>query len=567
MSIMKSLKQFANTSKATPQSEPIPGSDQVPNSAGGFAWAVDDWTRLTRFLILGSEGGTYYITERKLTVENAQAVIRCIEADGAHTVQEIVAVSVSGRAPKNDPAIFALALCATLGDNATKQAAFEALPLVCRTGTHLFHFIEFVDSMRGWGRGLRQAVAGWYVMPAEKLAYQAIKYQSRDGWSHRDLLRLAHAKPEDEQHSAIYHWIVKGWDWVGDEPHPDAALRSIWAFERAKRAHSASEIVSLIRDYNLPRETVPTQWLGDVSVWEALLERMPMEAMVRNLATMTRVGLIAPNSEAVALVTARLEDGQKLHASRMHPIKLLAALLTYRSGRGVRGKGTWEPVTQVVDALDGAFYKAFGNVPSTGKRWLLALDVSGSMGSGTVAGVPGLSPRLASVAMAMVTAATEPKHTIVAFSAPSEGVYGGRFGKGDPGLTPVSISPRQRLDDVAKETAAIPMGGTDCSLPMRHALKNKIPCDVFVVYTDSETWYGDIHPAQALREYREKLGIPAKLIVVGMVSNAFSIADPDDAGMLDVVGFDTATPAVMSDFASDGAISAQESAAEDDGGE
>ncbi|MBD0328796.1 MAG: hypothetical protein ICV64_01665 [Thermoleophilia bacterium] len=31
------------------QSEPIPGSGQVPNSAGGFAWAVDDWTRLRRF--------------------------------------------------------------------------------------------------------------------------------------------------------------------------------------------------------------------------------------------------------------------------------------------------------------------------------------------------------------------------------------------------------------------------------------------------------------------------------------------------------------------------------------
>jgi 60 kDa SS-A/Ro ribonucleoprotein len=40
----------------------------------------------------------------------------------------------------------------------------------------------------------------------------------------------------------------------------------------------------------------------------------------------------------------------------------------------------------------------------------------------------------------------------------------------------------------------------------------------------------------------------AKLIVVGMVSNGFSIADPNDAGMLDVVGFDTSAPAVMADF-------------------
>lgn len=32
--------------KETPQSQPIPHSDQVPNSAGGYAWVVDDWKRL-----------------------------------------------------------------------------------------------------------------------------------------------------------------------------------------------------------------------------------------------------------------------------------------------------------------------------------------------------------------------------------------------------------------------------------------------------------------------------------------------------------------------------------------
>src|SRR5436190_24262221 len=125
----------------TPQDEPIPGSTQVPNSAGGFAWAVDDWVRLDRFLILGSEGGTYYISERKLTAENAQAVDRCIAVDGPRTVARIVEISQAGRAPSNDPALFALALCATKGDDATKRAAFAALPQVARIGTHLFHFI------------------------------------------------------------------------------------------------------------------------------------------------------------------------------------------------------------------------------------------------------------------------------------------------------------------------------------------------------------------------------------------------------------------------------------------
>jgi 60 kDa SS-A/Ro ribonucleoprotein len=83
---------------------------------------------------------------------------------------------------------------------------------------------------------------------------------------------------------------------------------------------------------------------------------------------------------------------------------------------------------------------------------------------------------------------------------------------------------------------------------MGYALTNKLEIDAFIVYTDSETWSGQIHPTQMLNKYRSETGIPAKLIVVGMVSNGFSIADPNDSGMMDVVGFDTAAPEVMSNF-------------------
>ena len=84
---------------------------------------------------------------------------------------------------------------------------------------------------------------------------------------------------------------------------------------------------------------------------------------------------------------------------------------------------------------------------------------------------------------------------------------------------------------------------------MLDALKAKIPVDVLGILTDSETWAGKVHPKEALNQYRERTGIPAKLIVVSMVSNGFSIADPNDGGMLDVVGFDTAVPQIMADFA------------------
>jgi len=154
------------------------------------------------------------------------------------------------------------------------------------------------------------------------------------------------------------------------------------------------------------------------------------------------------------------------------------------------------------------------------------------MGMGQVAGSP-LTPREASAAMALVTLGTEEQTHVMGFTTTPGPL---RIGKGD------------RLDQVVSYTAGLGFGGTDCSLPMRYALEHKIEADVFAVYTESETWAGPVQPVQALRQYRERMGIPAKLIVVGMVSNGFTIADPDDAGMLDVVGFDTAAPAVMADF-------------------
>ena len=318
---------------------------------------------------------------------------------------------------------------------------------------------------------------------------------------------------------------------------------------QALRQMTPDEAARVIRIYKLTREMVATPLLTHAVVWEALLDTMPLTALVRNLGVISKVGLLVPGSEASRTVVARLGDRSAIGRARLHPLALLAALKTYGQGRGMRGDGKWTPVSQVVDALDGAFYLAFENAPSTGKRIMLALDVSGSMVA-PVHGVPFLTCREASAAMALVTAVTEPLHRFVAFTNGSYPSLHSASGY-NSGLTPLAISPRERLDDVVKLTASLPSGGTDCALPMVEALKHRWAVDVFVIYTDSETWAGAIHPAQALREYRERMAIPAKLVVVGMASNGFSIADPDDAGMLDVVGFDTATPQVIAGFAAE----------------
>ncbi len=528
--------------RRTPQSEPLPGT--VANSAGGFAFPVDDWTRLDRFLVLGSEGGSYYAAERALTRGNAEATIRAIQEDGVRAVARIVEISHSGRAPKNDPAIFALALAASLGNEETRSHAMSAIPKVCRTGTHLFQFAEAVEGFRGWGRGLRRGIAAWYTdKSADQLALQVVKYRQRGGWTHRDLLRLAHPSTEEAARKDLFDWVCR--DTLRSSSAPlkmgEALPKLVTAFVALSKAKDADEIAALIAEHDLPREAVPTEWLNDPKVWRALIARMPMTALVRNLGKLSSVGVVAPLGDGLPLVLSALRDQERIWKARLHPLAILLALKTYTQGRGEKGSLTWELVPQVIDALNAAFYTAFANVSPTGKRILLALDVSGSMSSGRIAGTS-LTPREGSAAMALMTAATEENYHMVGFTS-SDGDW-----QASTRLTPLPLTPSMRLDDAVKAVSNLPFGGTDCALPMLHALKKGLKVDAFVVYTDSETWAGNIHPVQALREYRAKTGIPAKLVVVGMVSNGFSIAGPDDGGMLDVVGFDAAAPAVIADF-------------------
>lgn len=542
------VSQF--NSKVTSQRQKA-REDQVQNNAGGFVFQVTPWTQLRRFLILGSEGGTYYVSERKLTEQSHECVLKCIRENGRKVVDEVVEVSDKGLAPKNDPAIFVLALVAAHGDADEKGYALANLQKVCRTGTHLLHFADYVNAFRGWGRSLKRAVASWYTnKDADSLAYQLVKYQQRDGWSQRDLLRMAHPKAVTAAQDAVLRWAVggmgalkarkvtntkaKGGAQVRDYPARGRYLpKVIKAMEEARTADTKT-LVNLIVEQNLPREAVPTEKLNELPVWEALLEKMPMTAMIRNLGKMTSIGLIKPLSDASRKVIASLGDLEALTKARIHPMALLLAAKVYEQGSGIKGSLTWTPVPALVTALEEAFYLAYGNVEPVGGPLLLALDVSGSMGS-PIAGAP-LTAAEATAAMSLV-------HLNVEADGDAH-----VMGFADS-FRELRIRKGMSLVEATRKISGLNFGATDCSLPAQWALQNKVKLSAVFIMTDNETWAGDVHPFQALKKYRETMGAPMRQVVVATAATPFTIADPQDALSLDVVGFDASAPKIMADFA------------------
>ena len=529
--------------KRARQNAPLPGreAEMTLSSCRAYVFKAEPWTVLDRFLILGSDQPTYYASAQKLTRDNTRVIEALIRMDALRVIKRVAEVSDAGRAPNNEPALMALAMCVALASDAkVRNAAMVELPRVARIPTHLFHFLSYAQAFgQGWGRSFKRGVANWFTSKdVDRLAYLAMKYKQRDGWALNDVLQKAHPRPNGEENrNALYRWVTR------NEINEDLLPQQMLAAIRLQTVTNADEAALVILDNRLPREVVPTQLLSNELVWEALLNEMPMTAMIRNLAKMTAIGLLAPMSAAAKLVVRRLGDEKRLRKARVHPIAVLKALKTYEQGHGDRGNLTWKPLGQIVDALNDAFYASFGNVEPTGKRTGLFLDISGSMGCGSIAGL-NMTPRDASTAMALVTANVEKDWEVFGFSSPTGSWLS------DTSLINLAISPRQRLDDAIGAVSGLPFGSTALELPMTVARDQKWDFDMFVIYTDNETNnFGGIHPSRALQEYRQFIGHDAKLVVVGMTANQITIADPADGGMLDVVGFDTAAPNVISDFA------------------
>lgn len=517
------------TARQTEQDSPA----QKKNNAGGYSFTLTPIQRLRRFLILGSEGGTYYVGEHALTRDNIQMIRAACKEFPLQSIALIGQISDEGLAPRNTPAILALAVAITTPESGRLVGQHD-VEKVCRIGTHWLQLAAAIKSLGGWGRHKRAIFARHFEnLPVDKLAYDMAKYQQRDGWSQADLLRLSHPVTTDPARNALFRWALNEKN-MGDRfvnrkgavstypPAGDIPL-ILRAIEMVADAETPLlKKLDLIRDYHLTREMVPTEMLKDPLVWEVMLPHMGATAVIRNLRNMAKMDMLKPFSRHLDNIIDRISI-ERLVSGRIHPVQVLQGLSALEQDG---------PISERIMAhLNNAFYDCFKTIKPSEKRTLLALDVSGSMAA--PCGNLGFTCAEGATVMAMVTARREPQYHIMGFSDV---------------FRPLGISANDTLATAMKKAYHGTFSGTDCSLPMVWAEKNKIDVDTFVVYTDNETWAGTVHPHVALKRYCQSRGIDAKLVVVGMTTTEFTIAKPGNPNMLDVVGFDSSAPAVISDF-------------------
>ncbi|MEV4370081.1 TROVE domain-containing protein [Nonomuraea sp. NPDC049637] len=538
----------------TPQTQPIPGrTDQVMNAAAGYVFAKDVWRRLEDFLILGTTGGTYYVDENTLTAENAGVLFQAIAEDGPRVVGLLTDISTARppRAPKQRPALFALAACYAKGDADTRQAAKAALAKVARTTDHLAQFFGYYKNLGGkatgrgtaptMGRSLRTALGSWFLTgEADAVAFKACKAAQRrtpqgEAFALRDVLRIAHPVADSDQRRTLFGWIAGN---VSDDEARDE-LPAVDRFLTAKAVTTAEDAVRVVTEAKVPWEFLPDPVLREPSVWEALIETVGLTALIRNLARMTRLGALKPAADATSRAVLRLTDREAILRARIHPMDVWLAMRVYASGQAQPNpradRHTWQPVPAVLDALEETYESSFGAVEPSGKRLLVAVDSSGSMSWGggvRVGGSPIGSPYEVGNAMAVMLSRIEQGgvHVIDV----------------DTSVHASRVTPRTNLREIASWQPS--GGGTDLSLPFTWAREQRMEVDGIIVLTDNETWAGRSHPTQALDAYRRTVNADARVVVAAMTAAGYSIGDPEDEGVLNVVGLDASLPLIVNGF-------------------
>ncbi len=521
------MKYFNHISgKSTPQTEPLFGETQIKNAAGGYTFEVDGMTFLNRFLTLGTEGGTFYVGERELTVESSKKIVQLIKTNGEAVAHQTVAMIKQNRLPKLDAALFTLALAATYGDAKAKKVVYDNVSNSCPTATHLFTFLANVQSLRGWSRGLRTGVSRWYLDKSfDKLAYQLVKYRQRNGWTHKDVLRLSHPSTSDSQLNGLLRYAV------GKADPAEIGSPLIEGFHQAIASKNPVEIARLISDKGLTWEMIPTNFLNDLTVQAALIDaKMPLTALMRNLNRFTASGLLSNTSSSFTkLVASRLTNEEALGKSRMHPVNILNALTVYGSGHGDKGSLTWTPNQRIVAALEDMFHLSFNFVQGSGKDLLLAVDKSGSMTSDNIARMS-INPAQASAAIALAFLKSEPNSELILF---------------DTAVTIPKINKNSSYSEVLKAIGH--GGGTDVSLPYRYAIEKKLVLDGIVTLTDNETWAGSRHASQVWGEYKRQVKQTKTALVAMTATSSTQFGDADDR-VLNCSGFDAGIPKLVTDF-------------------
>lgn len=523
----------------TPSTQPLKGlvDVQVKNSEGLFVFEVTPETLLTRFLVLGTTSPTFYQNAQELTESALDALAVTISDNSGWVISHTKKMVHQKRVIRKSPALFLMAFMSNHVNPDVRVEALKAGMGFAKTGSQLLEFVSYIKLFRSFGRSVKKAISEWYLSrSAEEVLFQANKYPSRYGFSHRDLLRITHPTPKTSEMNDAFKYIVSG-------EHPftlptkyryrDSINDIDPATVEAERA-----VEAMVNHHKMPREMLPSQLLSKDYTWEILFKAgMPQNALLRNLGTLASKGVFDRPSNVEVLIERLNGD-----MGNVHPWDAFVTRMIYATGAGLRGNNTWKADDRIVDALDELFTRSFTSFKPNGKRKLIAIDISLSMGGGRVADHE--RPFKLAAATAYIMKKAEPNADVFTFKdyvlyVPEEAF--------NYSLSDFISMIKQNLGGPTHAHDVVGHASQHAINKGTNKILNPDMYEEIIFLTDNEA-NGKEHTWELLDLYRKEHVLNCKFVSVAFAPNNFSLANPKDPLSMDFCGFDSAAFKVMYDF-------------------
>lgn len=485
-----------------------PPADTV-NDAGGKAYARSDEAALALYALTGTFNSTFYATD-ETHLERVTEL--CAKVEPRFLAQ--LAVYARSRGYMKDLPAF---LVAQLAKRDVKLCA-SAFERVIDNAKMLRNFVQIIRSgtvgRKSLGSRPKALVKGWFGTRSTEALF---RQSTGDKPSMADLVKMVHPKPKDDEERAFYGWLIG---------------RKV-DFEKLPAVVRAFEAYKVFQQGELPE--APFEMLANLAKspaqWAAIAQRATWRQLRMNLNTFQRQGVFE-DADLVLKLAAKLEDAGEVRRAREFPYNLFAAYKFASSDTPLPFK----------IALQRAMEVACENVPALAGNVYVLIDASGSMQhpvTGTRKG--------ATSAMRCIDVAALVGSALVRKNPLAKTIV---FGEEVLPAGKLVLNPLDSVVTNAEKLAALNLGGTDCSAPLRAINWYKFPVDLAILVSDSESWIdpGKASSTAVMREWATiKARCPnAKLACIDLVPNC--TAQVKGEGILSVGGFSDHVFQLLADF-------------------
>jgi 60 kDa SS-A/Ro ribonucleoprotein len=427
------------------------------------------------------------LEEQTIQVLNTNTLGNVYYAEGKDLLKE--AEGIFKKMLKKDPVFFAKALIHGRNEGYMRTVPTFGLVMlseerpdifsvvfykVIKTPKDLSDFMTMVASRRKGsqgGRAIKRSVGKWlsyhFGEKGINAEYWTIKYGSgqREGFTLADIVKTTHPTGMNKD---IANYILDK-----DARVTKAKTPKLYWFDKLKSADSTESMIKAITEGQLPHEVASTFAGSQKDVWGAIFPNLPIFALLRNLATLSRHGVLKTSRKEVE---AMFKDTDRIHKAKIFPFRFLDAY------NAIKEKvDSW-----VLDSLRDGIDASFENIPDFPGTTAVFLDISGSMSS-----------YLEQSALFGVCCALKGSNN--------------KFYLFNTETTEARTSRRVPILDQAQKIHIA--GGTDVGSPFRRITKDREKVDNIILITDEQQNTGS--PAyRAFMVYRSTVNPKAKLFVV-----------------------------------------------------